>query len=525
MITYLIYLTISLSLIIIGGYCIVILVKKGKASHIKPLVFYLGLSLLWVLLDSIEATVQNESLLLFLDGMENTIGILSMGSFGLFLYQYLSSRGKKGNTIFYVIIGITSFFLILRLTNPLHSLYYKEITFQQVGLFLQIVPIRGIGFSVHTVLYALIVTFAMFYVMTHRSAYQRVFHRQLSFTLNSMLAFLIYDMLTAMNIPLMKIPILGHLAIIPGIVFCLYTFQHNLIHLQPIASQNLLDEIKDGILSFSGDGIIVDLNNTMSKIISKPWKKIAGHTLEEIIPELYSKLEEVGLFPTNTRDSRQTASRFLFHYKQFSFDTHVYFTNRYVKVTMHDVTQLVKNVKTTSTLAAQDPLTGIYNRRYSEQSIKERLQNKEYGDVPYCFVVFDIDYFKQINDNFGHQTGDIILKEIALLFKESIRPADIFGRFGGDEFILLLHQVTTEQAKVILDRIQDNIKSHPFLSEDGQVVRPTISVGAITATTAAELPYNDLFFMADEALYQAKEKGRDQIVVRHHTPFSNATYL
>lgn len=524
MIAYIIYFTFALTLTILGIYSSIILLRTARLPHIKPLVYYLGLSVLWILIDTVSVTGQKETLLLIIDTFSFIVQLAAMIAFALFLYQYLS-LGKGYTTLIYCLIGLASFFLILRLTNPLHHLFYASIQYEMVGPFLQILPTRGLGYSLLTGFIALGLGYFFFFIMTRKVLYQRVFYSQLSVTLYIAIGFMAFNVLTAVNIQWIKLPVMAQIWILPGLYFFFFSLYHNLLNLQPIASQNPLEELQLGVISFSGDGIIVDLNNQMCRIIRKPWKRVAGKNLQDIFPEFTVKLEELGLYPTSTNDSRQVISHFVLDLGDAHYDTAVYFTNQYSKATFHDVTSLVTRAEHSSTLAARDPLTGIFNRRESEQNIKERLQSKEYGDTPYCFVVFDIDFFKQINDKFGHQTGDLILKEITTVFNDSIRPADIFGRFGGDEFILLLHQVTPSQAEAILNRIQDTIRSHPFLSEDGDVVRPTISIGAITATTAAELPYDDVFFMADEALYRAKEQGRDTVVVRRHTPFTKATYL
>lgn len=524
LITYIAYFTISLTLITLGIYSTVILTKNGRLPHTQALTFYLGFSIVWLVIDIFGITSQQNSFKLVMDTMAIAAQLLSIGASVLFIFQYLSP-GKKTNGLFYTLIGLVSFFFILRLTNPLHQLFYQSTSFEKVGPFFLLVPIRGYAYNVLIGIFALWLGYIFFYVMTRKAIYQRVFYSQLSVTLYLSIAFLVMTMLTGFNILMTKLPILSLFNILPGIFFCLFTFTNNLLHLQPVAQENPLQELKDGVMSFSGEGIIVDLNLEMCRIIQKPWKRLAGKNVQEVFPEFTKKLEEVGLFPTNTNDSRQLISHFVFDNGEKHFDTYVYFTNRYIKATLHDVTNFVSDAKNTRSLAAHDPLTGIYNRRQSEKSIKDLLQDKKVGDTPYCFVVFDIDFFKQINDRFGHQTGDLILKEITSVFNDSIRPSDVFGRFGGDEFILLLHAVSPDQAEGILNRIQDTIRSHPFLSEDGDVVRPTISIGAITATTAAQLPYDDLFFMADEALYHAKEQGRDRVIVRHHTPFTKTTYL
>jgi len=181
---------------------------------------------------------------------------------------------------------------------------------------------------------------------------------------------------------------------------------------------------------------------------------------------------------------------------------------------MHDITPLLKTMKNTSQLASTDPLTGIFNRRFSESVIQARLADEKFINTSYCFVVFDIDHFKNVNDQYGHQTGDDILREITDIFRQSIRPSDIFGRYGGDEFILFLPNVTESQSWTILNRVHDSINHHKFQTENGRIIQTSVSIGAILAGYSAGLHYQDVFFMADEALYQAKEKGRNQICLR-----------
>ncbi len=160
--------------------------------------------------------------------------------------------------------------------------------------------------------------------------------------------------------------------------------------------------------------------------------------------------------------------------------------------------------------ASIDSLTGIYNRR----TLLERGQNKiVYNNVTTkasVVMIFDIDYFKKINDRYGHLAGDIVLIEISQLVQKEIRKEDVFGRYGGEEFVLV-SQGTREQAKKLAERIRSVIEEYQFIIKDSIVIKATVSIGVCTEiqkNLAVEMFINK----ADEALYEAKAFGRNKIV-------------
>lgn len=155
-------------------------------------------------------------------------------------------------------------------------------------------------------------------------------------------------------------------------------------------------------------------------------------------------------------------------------------------------------------LAATDMLTGLPNRR---AFITEATRHHENGD-PGAILVLDADYFKRVNDTFGHAVGDVCLQAIADLIRSNVRSSDITGRLGGEEFAIYLLQADRVQAEQIGKRLSEGIQ----LSHDihGAEVVLTMSVGATLIDTQASL--DELISSADEALYRAKESGRARIV-------------
>ncbi len=159
--------------------------------------------------------------------------------------------------------------------------------------------------------------------------------------------------------------------------------------------------------------------------------------------------------------------------------------------------------------AETDPLTGILNRRALFIQAERLIANAAKHSRPVAVLAFDLDRFKSINDAFGHQAGDQTLAAFAAVVARSIRGDDLFGRVGGEEFAAVLVGVEKETAERIAERIRIDFSQHA-ISADGKAIPATVSVGlAVNADPAATL--EDLFSMADKALYEAKRLGRDRV--------------
>ncbi len=164
--------------------------------------------------------------------------------------------------------------------------------------------------------------------------------------------------------------------------------------------------------------------------------------------------------------------------------------------------ELVLSNRTLKTQAHIDPLTKILNRRGLMEDINRKITLAE----SFSLVVIDIDHFKQINDRYGHPTGDKVLQELALLIKSNIRSNDLFGRWGGEEFIMVLDTTVPATASALAEKLRQAVERHRFSA----VNSVTCSFGVCSPQQAA-LSFEQLFATADRALYQAKESGRNQV--------------
>jgi diguanylate cyclase (GGDEF)-like protein len=166
--------------------------------------------------------------------------------------------------------------------------------------------------------------------------------------------------------------------------------------------------------------------------------------------------------------------------------------------------------------ATYDALTGILNRRAFLDLAEREMARARRSGAPYALLVMDIDYFKQVNDTFGHQAGDAVLKAITMAITGSLRQVDLFGRFGGEEFCILLPETREDAARVVAERICATIADLQ-VAHDGNVISTTVSIGVAEGTTATKA-FDSIVADADLALYRAKESGRNRVIV--HQPES-----
>ena len=160
-----------------------------------------------------------------------------------------------------------------------------------------------------------------------------------------------------------------------------------------------------------------------------------------------------------------------------------------------------------------DPLTGVWNRRGINELIVRELAEAGRVLAPLTLMYIDVDNFKQINDNHGQCAGDMVLREFASRVRHAVRPGDIVGRYGGDEFLILLPGCPKDMSQVTAERIRKCVDNEPL--QLGELTIPlTCSVGAITATASSGLTKDLLIARADMALYRAKEASRNRVITQ-----------
>lgn len=156
-----------------------------------------------------------------------------------------------------------------------------------------------------------------------------------------------------------------------------------------------------------------------------------------------------------------------------------------------------------------DALTEVYNRRHLEEQLKEQGTSSRRRGAPLAVILFDIDHFKQVNDVYGHPAGDDVLQQCSRRIVDTIRAGGVVGRWGGEEFLVILPDTNVDEAAVVAERVRGVVAATPVTLDTAQQLRVTLSGGC---AADADGDTDALLLRADAALYRAKEAGRDRIV-------------
>ncbi|MGE5389594.1 MAG: diguanylate cyclase [Deltaproteobacteria bacterium] len=285
--------------------------------------------------------------------------------------------------------------------------------------------------------------------------------------------------------------------------------------------------INPGIMSITTleEGRFIDVNKSFCQKTEYERNEILGHTSKEL--GIYAEIERRDEFINYLKDQgrvRDFETILLSRSgKQIigllSADIIRIGTDTYLLVNATDITErrgmekelerknqeLEKLNQILQTQANTDDLTGIYNHRFIFQRLREEVERADRYHLPLSIMMLDLDYFKRINDKFGHQVGDIVLTRVAQTLKQTLRLIDIAGRYGGEEFMVILPQTSLEDAVQVAERIRERIAG---ISLEGIHPRVSISIGVASFNEESE---SELLARADRLLYLAKANGRNRV--------------
>jgi diguanylate cyclase (GGDEF)-like protein len=167
--------------------------------------------------------------------------------------------------------------------------------------------------------------------------------------------------------------------------------------------------------------------------------------------------------------------------------------------------------------AMTDSLTGLFNRRYLDIALEREVQRWRRYRIPLTCLMVDVDHFKSINDRYGHLTGDLALREVGKIVKECVRTTDVVGRYGGEEFIVLLTNTDAKQGRVLAERLRARVEQATIINpritsaqQTNKYLRLTVSVGVFgLSRQRGDFSVKDVTGRADDALYRAKRNGRN----------------
>jgi len=316
-----------------------------------------------------------------------------------------------------------------------------------------------------------------------------------------------------------------------GVVFAFAVLRARFMSLIPVARSHLVENMRDGILVLDAQNRIVDINPAMKNFIAGEPASYIGKNAFDVF-QTWMEKTDLFLNATETRaelkipkdpsrymdlhvttlyEEGQLLNGRLMVFRDISESKQVEKRLRYVNDRLQG--QLIEIGLLQSKLreqAIRDPLTDIFNRRYLDETLDRELSRAGRENYPVCVIMIDIDHFKRVNDTYGHEAGDLVLKAIAETLSEQSRRGDFACRYGGEEFVVALPNMTLETAH---ERAEDLRKSLNRLRVPYEYysLSVTISMG-IACFPENGLTRNAILRAADQAMYAAKQAGRDHIL-------------
>ena len=279
----------------------------------------------------------------------------------------------------------------------------------------------------------------------------------------------------------------------------------------------LMAHSRDGIVVLDEQGKLIEANRQFARMLGYSprevrhlyvWNWDAMHSRERLLQMVQSVDISGDRFETLHR--RKDGSLYA---AEITTNGVTLKGRRYVLCICRDITEKKLLQEQIRELAIRDPLTNLYNRRFIFERLEQLGADFQRGATNFAVALFDVDYFKSVNDLYGHQTGDVVLREFSQLLTGTVRQSDLVGRYGGEEFIVIATIENPGDTKIMIDRILSRVRAHPFFV-NGHTIRITASCGIAESFEFGDDDFSAeaMLTMADHRLYPAKEGGRDQVI-------------
>ncbi len=427
------------------------------------------------------------------------------------IYTGQYSRNAKLLLIFMGLFGILT--LGIHHTTDLHGYYYKDLVLHQGSSLTILTFSKGPWYVVNAVYINLtLLTGSILFInfiLKVQGEYRKQALLMLTGSLFPWIGYSIYlGGLSPYNIDLTPV-----MLTIASPVWAIALFRYRLLDLSPVARDFIFESMADGMIIIDSKERLVDFNNAASRIFPSIKKRIIGKDIRSILashPEIINILGcgvEKSSCEITCDIDKETG--------HFRVQTSPLVTRRNEEIgriiALMDTTEQAALMEELQKLATTDELTGILNRReFLSASIKELNRARRYSR-PCSLIMLDIDHFKNINDMYGHSEGDRALKHVVNIVRDNIREIDIFGRYGGEEFTLLLPEVDSDAGFHTAERLRSFIESNPIPMNSGSI-SITASFG-VAVFNGEDIDLDELIRRSDEAMYEAKSSGRNRSAI------------
>jgi diguanylate cyclase (GGDEF)-like protein len=503
----------SMILLAIAIYCIF----HRKMSGAFPLFIQMVAATLWVIGSYLEMhNAGLEAKTLWRNVQQ--IGVFIVPISNVFFAVDYSHQTERLRKYIYILASIPITTLVLIFTNRFHNIMRSEYRIIENS-------VTGQSLEVHSTMIGFILLAINFFIpilaivilIEYRKKLSKHYKNQvlliiLSIFLNPFLCWIKSAFINGSGV---YIPIA--VLYVPSAIILFYcVFRYNFFGLSPIARDKVFDIISEGILVVDQRGKIVDKNPYADTLIKRCFsinKEIIGMSIFDVFAnklEMHeSLLKKRESIIEIKLDSEGNSSYLLCSTHQLSM-----VGNEAVGtvIVLNDVTEKKLYELDLLARAERDGLTQLLNRQGFNPAFDKVLKKASVENKPVACLMLDIDYFKKINDSYGHANGDMVLQNLAKILDDTLRKEDIVGRIGGEEFAVILPGIDKNNALIIAERIRKRVEEISLAIIDGKIINYTVSIG-IADNSSCDIIQEKLLHMADIALYKAKETSRNCAII------------
>ncbi|HWQ46526.1 MAG TPA: diguanylate cyclase [Longilinea sp.] len=401
--------------------------------------------------------------------------------------------------------------ILISQTNLYHHLLWQFYTIDTVGIFHRLQPISyGIGFylnwfySLALCMICIFITIREYFTNNH--LYRRRYGMILVTTIFPMLVNIFYVLRPIPELTKDFTPIAFGVS---EFILFFTIFRFGLFDLMPVARSALVEQSLDGMVVVNVDDVIVDINPRAEAVFNSRQKQLIGSKIEQFLPFWKQMVTNPPGQVIETQFANLDQDRF-FEVRLSPLNSEMNSPIAWL-VSLNDVTTHRQLMKELEISATTDSLTGLYNRRHffiiMEKESQLALQKKQ----SLSLAVLDIDNLKNINDQFGHHTGDMVLQEVGEHIRNCLHASDVVARFGGDEFVVLMPHTEKAAAMAVAERIRTSINALEFKTKD-TTSTTSVSIGITSHSPDDPIDIDSFVEKADQAMYKAKRSGRNRVI-------------
>ncbi|WP_162551150.1 histidine kinase N-terminal 7TM domain-containing protein [Paenibacillus tepidiphilus] len=488
--------------------------KKSDFAGIKAFILSSAASAVYIFGFALELSGSTMQEISFWIKVEY-LGMPFIAPSGLIMIMYFVGLdrlvGRKLLTVLYSVPCITT---VLVWTNDLHHLYYQSMHFREGAPRPLVDVVMGPWYIVQGSMTFGCMLAGMILILWQWNRMKLGYMRQMT-------TIFIGQFLPALGAFLYLIDSTPYgmdpVPIIMSITSSLYIWailSRGMLTAAPIARENLFASMRDGVLVVDRADLLVDYNRAATEMLEGLGSPAIGHSLAQLfLPAGAEAVEYVMHSDPLVSGERELAwqrgeETYYYQVRSSPVQNH---NREYAgrMIVLIDVTERRLLQEKLLQLATVDSLTGIYNRTHFVERSRGLLEEAKRTRTPLSIILLDIDFFKSINDRYGHQYGDLALQHITAVCGRHLRAGDIFGRYGGEEFVLCLPGISLKDAAMLAEAIRQDIEHSPLYTMSG-AIHVTASFGVVEARR--EYPaLEEMLSEADHALYSSKRNGRNAV--------------